>query len=71
MNVYTMTFDELTASVREASELLREVADEKPALAMLLHDAMELALREGLVHLCKGDRAAAEAMWRNRTRGDH
>lgn len=61
MNVHQFSVEELQTAVRDASELLDELAAAgKRELAMLVLDAMELAMQETMVHVCKGDRARAE-----------
>jgi hypothetical protein len=62
MRVYQMTDEQLHKGSAEAMKLARRLARSQPEVSDLLMDAAELALKEMLVHLFKGDREAAEKM---------
>jgi hypothetical protein len=62
MYVKTMSFAELQRALSAATKLAKDVAAQHPEAALLLMDAVEIGLLELLVHVCNGDRTAAEAI---------
>lgn len=71
MNVHQLPYEQLAKAAKDASELAVEAAaaGKREAAAMILY-AVDLALGEMAVQLCKGDREMAEKL-RRKILGKH